>query len=241
MANQTIDYHADGLNMKGHLATPDAEAAGSRAGVLVFPEAFGLSPHAKSRAERLAGLGYVALAGDLHGEQFITSNLDEALGLLAPLREDPAKIRARARGALEALLAQPGVDPNRIAATGYCFGGTMSLELARDGAQLAAIVGFHSGLATKAPADAANIRGKVLVCIGADDPSIDADQRRAFETEMREGHVNWQMSVYGGTVHSFTNKDADKLGRPDFAAYNKQTDERSWREMLTLFDEVLKH
>ena len=237
MQTQTLAYQADGLTMKGHLCRGD-DAHGSRPGVLVFPEAFGLGEHAKSRAERLAGLGYVALAGDLHGEQYIATGLDEALGLLASLRADISKTRARAAGALAALLAQPGVDPNRIAAIGYCFGGTMALELARSGARIVATAGFHSGLATPAPQDAKAISGKVLVSIGADDPSIDADQRRAFEAEMREGLVDWQMNVYGGTVHSFTNQDADKLGRPEFAAYNKQTDERSWAAMLALFGEV---
>ncbi len=236
MQTRTIDYQADGLNMKGHLCTPDQ--AGRRPGVLVFPEAFGLGAHAKSRAERLAGLGYVALAGDLHGDQYVTGNLDEALGLLAPMRADTSKTRARTAAALAALLAQPDVDPDRIAAIGYCFGGTMALELARSGGAVHAVVGFHSGLSSNAPQDAKNIRGKVLVCIGADDPSIDGAQRTAFETEMRDGGVNWQMNVYGKTVHSFTNPEADKMGRPDFAAYNRQTDERSWAEMCALFDEV---
>ncbi len=114
----------------------------------------------------------------------------------------------------------------------------MALELARGGAGIAAVTGFHSGLGTPNPQDARNIKGKVLVCIGADDPSIDADARRAFEEEMTAGGVNWQMSVYGGTVHSFTNKEADKLNQPDFVAYSKQADERSWSEMLSLLDEV---
>jgi dienelactone hydrolase len=238
MPAEKLEYHADGLHMVGHLARNPATTV-SRPGVLVFPEAFGLSEHAISRADRLAELGYIALAGDLHGDRYITTNLPEAMGLLAPMRENPAKIRARADGALQALLAQPGVDPTRVAAIGFCFGGTMSLELARSGAPIAAAVGFHSGLATKTPEDARNITGRVLVCIGADDPGIDANQRRAFEEEMRAGNVNWQMSLYGKTVHSFTNPEADKLGRPEFAAYNEQADRRSWSEMLTLFNEVL--
>ena len=237
MHTQTVEYQADGLTMMGHLAL-DQGRTGRRPGVLVFPEAFGLAPHAKHRAERLAELGYVALAADLHGRQYLTKGLEEALGLLNPLREDPARIRARAHAALAALLAHPEVDPNRIAAIGYCFGGTMALELARGGAEIGATVGFHSGLGTKAPQDARNITGKVLVCIGADDPSIDAAARQAFETEMRDGHVDWQMSLYGGVVHSFTNPEADTLGRPGFAAYNAQADARSWAEMRALFGEV---
>ena len=237
MKTETIEYSADGLHMVGHLAYQPG-AGEKRPGVLVFPEAFGLSEHAKSRAERLAELGYVALAGDLHGDQFITQKLDEAMGLLAPLRSDVSKIRARSKGALDALLTRPEVDATRIGAIGFCFGGTMALELARGGANVGAIVGFHSGLATSAPQDAKNIKGKVLVCIGADDPGIDAAQRAAFEQEMRDAKVNWQMSLYGGVVHSFTNPEADKMGRPEFARYDAQTDKRSWAEMLALFNEV---
>ena len=235
MHTQDLAYEADGLQMKGHLCLPDGEPLGA---VLVFPEAFGLAAHAKGRAERLAGLGYAALAGDLHGGQYVAGGLEEALGLLAPLRADVGKTRARAGGALAALLGVKGVDAARIAAIGYCFGGTMALELARGGAAVAGVVGFHSGLATPNAEDARNIKGRVLVCIGADDPSIDGDVRRAFEEEMRGGGVNWQMSVYGGTVHSFTNKEADRLGRPEFAAYNAQADARSWAEMMSLFGEI---
>jgi dienelactone hydrolase len=237
MHTETLDYTADGLHMLGHLAL-DADATGRRPGVLVFPEAFGLASHAMARAEQLAELGYVALAADLHGERFVAPSLDEALRMIAPLRENPALIRARAQGALDALLTRPEVDPTRIAAIGFCLGGTMALELGRAGAALSAIVGFHSGLATKAPQDAKNIKGRVLMCIGADDPSIDAGQRAAFEAEMREGQVNWQLSVYGKVVHSFTNKEAGKVGNPKFAAYDAQADARSWAEMRMVFDEV---
>ena len=135
MHTTTLAYQADGLAMQGHFAS-DPQATGLRPGVLVFPEAFGLGAHARQRAERLAGLGYIALAGDLHGNQYNAGDLDEALGLLAPLRAAPSRIRARAAGALQALLAQPGVDPDRIGAIGYCFGGTMALELARSGAPM---------------------------------------------------------------------------------------------------------
>ena len=241
MHTDTVEYEADGLHMIGHLAHPggaDHSGAEKRPGVLVFPEAFGIGDHVKVVAGRLAALGYVALACDLHGEAKVAAGLEEALGLLAPIRQDAARIRARSEGGLKALLGHPGVDASRIGAIGFCFGGTMALELGRGGADVAAIVGFHSGLSTPDPKDAKNIKGRVLVCIGADDPAIDAGQRAAFEQEMREGGVNWQMSVYGGTVHSFTNKMADALGRPEFAAYNAQADRRSWDEMKTVFAEV---
>jgi dienelactone hydrolase len=237
METETLTYEADGLRMIGQFFCEDG-GAGRRPGVLVFPEAFGLGDHARSRAQRLAGLGFAALACDLHGDGRVVSGLDEARGLLAPLRAAPARIRLRAEAAFETLKGRPEVDPARIAAIGFCFGGTMALELARSGADLAGVVGFHSGLATAAPQDARNIKGKVLVCIGADDPSIPPDQRLAFENEMRAGGVDWQMNVYGGVVHSFTDPEADGRGQPERARYDAKADARSWAEMRAFFDEI---
>lgn len=236
MHTEELTYQADGLAMRSELYV--GEGSGRRPGVLVFPEAFGLSDHARSRAERLAEMGYVALASDLHGDAKLIQDLPEVMGIIGPMMENPMSTRARAKGAFDALLARPEVDSNRVAAIGFCFGGTMSLELARAGEEIVAAVGFHSGLKTARPEDAKNIRGKVLVAIGADDPGIDLAQRTAFENEMREGKVDWQIHTYGGVVHSFTNKDADKLGRPDFARYSAEADERSWASMRELFKEV---
>lgn len=236
MQAEVLTYEADGLQMQNHLYV--GGQGGKRPGVLVFPEAFGLGDHAKSRARRLAELGFVALACDLHGDGRIISGLPEARAALEPLRNDPQLTRARAGGGLKALLERPEVDSSRIAAIGYCFGGTTALELARGGADIKGVVGFHSGLATTRPEDAANIKAKVLVCIGADDPGIPPEQRAAFETEMRDGNVDWQMNLYGGVVHSFTNPDAGKLGQPQFARYDAKADARSWSEMLAFFKEI---
>ncbi len=237
MDSEVLTYRADGLVMESHLFV--GEPGGQpRPGVLVFPEASGLGENAKSRAERLAALGYVALACDLYGEGKLYDDLETIMGLIGPLRADPERVRARARAALEALLARPEVDSARIAAIGYCFGGTMALELARGGAEIVGAVGFHSGLSTVAPQDAKNIRGKVLVCIGADDPGVDAGERAAFEGEMRAGKVDWQMNIYGGVVHSFTNPAADAMGRPEFLRYDVKADARSWSEMRAFFDEI---
>lgn len=237
MHTEILTYEADGLRMESHLFV-DPSKSGKRPGVLVFPEAFGLSDHAKDRARALAELGYVALACDLHGEGTLMTDMAAMQALLGPLRQAPERIRARSRGGLDALLARPEVDPARIASIGFCFGGTMSLELARGGAPIAGVVGFHSGLATERPQDAKDITAKILVLIGADDPGIPPEQRAAFEAEMRAGKVDWQMKLYGGVVHSFTNNNADALGMPDFARYDADADRRSWDEMIAFFDEI---
>jgi dienelactone hydrolase len=236
MHSQQIAYEADGLRMSSQLFYEPG--AHRRPGILVFPEAFGLGGHALGRAERLAQMGYIALACDLHGDRRNITDLQEVMSLIGGLRAEVSRIRARALAGLEVLRQRAEVDPHKIAAIGFCFGGTMALELARSGADVAAVVGFHSGLATVAPQDAQNIKGKVLVCIGADDPGIPIEQRKAFEEEMRTGRVDWQMNVYGGVVHSFTNPDADKAGRPEQLRYDAKADTRSWQEMRALFEEV---
>jgi dienelactone hydrolase len=235
---ETLIYAADGLTMQSQLFFEPAP--GPRAGILVFPEAFGLSEHVISRAERLAAMGYVALACDLHGDGRIVEDLQEAIALLQPLLDEPERTRARARGGLQALISRTEVDAGRVASIGFCFGGTMSLELARSGADIKAVVGFHSGLGTNAPrTDARAIRARVLVCIGADDPMIQPEQRAAFEVEMRDADVDWQMHLYGKTVHSFTNQEAAKRNMPDAIRYSAEADARSWASMRQLFSETL--
>ena len=238
MHRETLTYQADGLTMKGELFYE--EGAGKRAGVLVFPEAFGLGEHAISRAERLAKAGYVALACDLHGNAEIIDDLEKAIGLIKPLMAEPSRTRARSKGALDALLATGHADAGKVAAIGFCFGGTMALELARSGADIKAAVGFHSGLGTAAPAEKGAIKAKVLVCIGADDPMIDNEARKTFEGEMKALGCDWQLHVYGGTVHSFTNQAAAKRNMPDAIRYSPEADARSWAAMTELFGETLR-
>ena len=236
MHKEVVSYKADGLLMQSHLYFVDG--ASGQPGILVFPEAFGLSQHAKNHAERLAGLGYIALACDLHGEGKLFADLKSVSGILEGLRSEPVHIRARAKAGLDALIARREVDSSKIAAIGYCFGGTMALELARSGEPIAGVVGFHSSLATVAPQDARNFKGKVLVCIGADDPVIPLQQRIDFEKEMREGGVDWQMDLYGGVRHSFTNPDADAAGRTEISRYDAKAAGRSWATMRAFLEEI---
>ncbi|CAN5363665.1 dienelactone hydrolase family protein [soil metagenome] len=235
MPIQDIEYTADGAILVGRLFRPDGKANG--AAVLVAHEGPGLSDHTYTIAGRLADLGYVAFALDYHGGGQAVG-MDVARGRIGAWLADPAGIRARATAALAVLTSQPGVDPARVAGIGYCFGGTTVLELARSGANLAAVVGFHSGLGTARSQDAVNIKGKVLTLIGTADPLIPPEQRVAFEAEMSAAKVDWQMHLYGGVAHSFTNPEADGSRMPGIL-YDAGADRRSWREMLALFGETI--
>ena len=233
---EDIPYVADGVTMLGHLARPDRGA--SRPAVLLCHEGGGLDEHVKGRAERLAELGHVAFALDYYGHGRPLP-LDRAMDRLVPLMGDADRIRALARAGLDVLLAQSEVDPARVAVAGFCFGGAMALELARAGADVKAIVGFHPGLTSPRPEDSRRISAPVLMCCGADDPIITAEQRAAFEAEMRDAGVrDWRIELYGGVLHSFTNAAADEKGIPGLA-YDAAADRRSWRSFLDLLGETV--
>jgi dienelactone hydrolase len=236
MKSETIEYRDGDVTLKGFI-TFDDRKTGKRPGILVNPEAFGLGPQAKSRAERLAQLGYVALAADPYGDGAVAKDLNEAMKLATPLFADPVKLRLRGRAALNTLASHPLVDSSRLVSIGYCMGGTVSLELARDGAPLRGIVSFHGGLQTQRPAAAGQVKAKILVCTGNDDPFVPAEQIKGLIEEMTKAGADWQLINYGGTVHSFTNPDADSLGNPALK-YNKLADERSWKAMTSFFDEI---
>ena len=237
MQTLDLDYAADGATLRGYLAYE--EGTGRRPGVLVFHEGLGLGDFAMEKARQLASLGYVALAADMFGDRRQASNLQEVATLVGGLRAEPEKLRARGRAALATLAALPQVDTNRLAAIGFCFGGSVVLELAREGADLKAVVSFHGVLATKMPAPSGRVKASVLVLTGAEDPLAPPDQLAAFEDEMRAGGVrDWQVISYGNTLHGFTNPAADgSMMRT--ALYNEQADRRSWASMRSLFDEVL--
>lgn len=239
MQSQTVNYKVDGVAMKGQIFRP-ASRSDQCPAVLVFPEAFGLTEHTLSKAEQLAEAGYIALACDLHGDAKIINDREERMAALGPLLNDALRVRAAARAALDALLVQPQVDPSNIAAIGFCFGGTMALELACSGAAITAAVGFHCGLSTISTAEASAVRGKILVCLGDADPSVPPQHREAFESAFRKTDVDWQIHLYGGVVHAFTNPQADALGRPEFARYDANADRRSWDAMLSLLREAFQ-
>jgi dienelactone hydrolase len=204
--------------------------------VLVVHEAFGLGKHAMDRATMLAELGYVAFAADMFGNRLQVTELPKAIEVITDLLGNPPKLLARADAALQVLRQRPEVDAARLGGIGFCFGGSTVLQLARSGADLKGVVSFHGGLSTKAPAQAGSVKAGVLVCTGADDPMIPADQVVAFEEEMRAAKADWQVISYGSTLHSFTNPEADGSLNPAIL-YNESTDKRSWGAMRDFFQE----
>jgi dienelactone hydrolase len=232
-----IEYEVDGTTMVGVLAGDEPADDSPRPGVVLFHEGGGQDENVRSRAGQLAALGYVAFAADYFGGGRHLP-LDRAQARLGELMADPDQIRRLARAGLDVLLADPRVDPGRTAAFGYCFGGTMALELGRSGADLRAIIGFHPGLGSKRPGDSRNIVASVLMLCGADDPILPPETRLAFEDEMRAaGVADWRMELYGGVGHSFTNPEIDARGLGEAFAYNRRADERSWASATALLAE----
>lgn len=235
---QTVTYTQGGTTLEGFLAWDEASTA-RRPGVLVVHQWMGVTDNERMRAEMLAKLGYVALAVDVYGKGVRPTSTQEAGALAGKYKGDRALLRARLVAGLEELQRHPLVDTSRIAAIGYCFGGTAALELARSGANVAGVVSFHGALDTPTPADAKRIKGKVLVLHGADDPWVPSEQVLAFEREMRDAGVDWQLVAYGGAVHAFTQKEAGSDNSKG-AAYNERADRRSWEAMRAFFAELFR-
>jgi len=231
-----VEYDDAGRRCRG-VVMRERSALERRPGVVLFPDARGLGETAKASARRLAEHGFVVLVADLYGQATYAAELPRALELMNALRADPVRWRGRAEAARAALDRLPTVAPTRLAAIGYCFGGTTALELGRSGAALAAIVSFHGGLASPRPQDASNIRARVLACHGAADPLVPPAQVAEFVSHMSQAPVDWQLHAYAGVMHSFTSPEVDAAGIPGHR-YDAGADGRSWRAMLALFGEV---
>jgi dienelactone hydrolase len=232
MHTEAIDYTYAELALRGYLAVPDTGTT-VVPGVLVIHDAGGLSENIKEKTRRLAALGYCAFALDLFGGG---EPVPDGMRRIMEIAPNLKRWRGLAQAGLDVLAARAECDSARVAAIGYCFGGTTVYELARSGADLKGVVGLHSGLRPSS-GEAKNLRAKVLVLIGADDPLIPPEDRLAFEREMSEAKVDWQMTLYGNTGHSFTNPGATALNRPGFF-YQRDSDARSWAAMRSFFDEI---
>jgi dienelactone hydrolase len=233
MSLRAIEYQSDGVRLRGYLAEGGNGIAAP--GVLVAHEAPGVGDHVKARAERLADLGYVAFVLDLYGKEGFP--LDEAMDRHAELMSTPGLLFKRANAALELLSDLRGVDSDRVGAIGFCQGGVTALELARGGTPIRCAVGFHPGLMRPAGSLDRQIKAKVLMMVGDRDPVVPPEDRAAFAAEMTAKGADWQLHIFGGVGHTYSNPAIDALGRPGFA-YNNLADRRSWAMMLALLREV---
>jgi len=242
---KSVSYEQAGVKLEGYLAYDDVKIPAGRGapGVLVVPEWWGLNDHAKGKAEQLAKLGYVAFAADMYGGGLVTTDSKKAGELAGQFYGKPL-MAERAQAGLDQLLATGLVDPSRVAAIGFCFGGSTVQALAYSGAPLAGIVSFHGGL-IPVPADAAaKTKAKILICHGAIDPFIPKDAIDAFSKSMNEGKFDYQFISYAGAVHAFTNPKADELAAANNLkgiGYNAAADQRSWSHMLGFFHEIFGH
>lgn len=230
-----FDYPADDTHGRGAIALPQGDAR--RPAVAIFADIGGVGAHTEKWANRIAAeLGYVALAADVYGEGKSPADFGEGMQWIQALRADPPKLVGRANAALTALREHPRCD-GRLAAIGFCFGGTVALELARSGATgLDAVTSFHGGLSTTIPAAPGAIRAKILVCHGAEDPMV-GPELPAFLAEMAAAHADCQTIAYTGAVHAFTNESADGSMNPAIK-YHAPAAARSWRAMAAHFGEV---
>jgi dienelactone hydrolase len=236
MRAEAVEYNHGSVILEGFVAFDESKRE-KRPGILLFPEWYGVADHAKTRTKMLAELGYVAFAADMYGKGIRPTAFDDCAREAAKYQQDRPLMRARGHAGLDVLRNHPQVHPRKLAAIGYCVGGTLILELARDGADLLGVVAFHANFNTPTPHDAKNIRGKVLALHGADDPIVPDAEVHAFEKEMRDAKVDWQLVSYGNAVHSFTNWELDcDNSKP--AAYNAKADKRSWTAMRDFFTEI---
>ncbi len=198
----------------------------------------GRDEFAVNKARALAELGYVGFALDLYGKGVIGSGPEENAKLMGPFMQDRALLQERMKLALATVKQQPEVDSHRIAAIGFCFGGLCVLDLARSGADLRGVVSFHGLFTPPSNPLSDEIKAKVLVLHGYDDPMATPEDMLALGNELGRVGADWQIHAYGGTVHAFTNPKAND---PGFGTvYNEPADRRSWQSMRNFLEEVLK-
>jgi len=231
-ATQEVEYEADGVKMKGFLAYPDVRNRRDPA-VIVVHEWWGHNDYARSRAKQLAKLGYVALAIDMFGEGKTAMHPDDAKKFAAEATKNFETAKSRFNAAVDFLKQQPQVEPEKIAAIGYCFGGGVVLNMARQGADLRGVASFHGSLVPVKPAERETLKAKIAVFNGADDAMVTVEQIAAFKKEMADAGADYLFINYPGAKHSFTNPAADRYAKQfnlDLA-YDRRADSRSWAEL----------
>ncbi|HEX6883479.1 MAG TPA: dienelactone hydrolase family protein [Planctomycetota bacterium] len=236
-----VAYTAKGVPLRGFVAW-DEGRQGKRPGVLVVHEWWGHDEYVRGRARQLAGLGYAALAVDMYGTGKVAKTPQEAGNLMTAVTSDLATMRARFEAARDVLVEQAPADAQRLAAIGYCFGGAVVLQMARLGLELRAVASFHPGsLAPAQPAKRDTYKARTLVCLGADDPFVPAEQRADFRQEMQSAGVACELVEYPGVVHGFTVEAATARGKTYGLplAYDAQADGDSWRRLVRLLESAL--
>ena len=238
---QSVDYTSQDVTLKGYLAF-DENLEGKRPGVLVVHEWWGLNEYARKRAQMLAELGYVALAVDMYGDGKTAMHPDDAGKFSSELMKNFDVARTRFLAAIDFLKQQSMVDSANIAAIGYCFGGGVVLNMARQGADLRGVASFHGSLGAVKPAQKGQVKAKILVLHGAEDKFVKPEQIEAFNKEMSEAGVDYQFISYPGAVHSFTSPDADALGKKFNLplAYNADADKKSWDELKIFLKKIFE-
>ena len=239
VVTETINYEIDGKPFKGYLAYDDAIKE-KRPGVLVVHEWWGANDYARTRAKDLAEAGYVAFALDMYGAGQVADHPDKAKAFMNATLEKMPVAEQRFQKAKSILESRSDVDSDKIAAIGYCFGGGIVLHMARQGADLDGVVSFHGSLGTKDPAEKGEVKAKVRVFNGADDPFVTKEQIEAFKKEMEAANVDYKFVNYEGAVHSFTNPGADEKGKQfDMPlAYDEKAAKDSWQSMLDFFEKI---
>lgn len=239
---QEILYTQGDITLNGYVAYDDS-IEGRRPGILVVHEWWGQNDYARKRAEMLAQLGYTALSIDMYGDGKTADHPDTAGEFSSAVMQDiEGAGKERFLAGLAVLKKQPTVDPEKIAAIGYCFGGGVVLHMARFGTDLDGVVSFHGSLGTKTPAQAGAVKARVLVCNGANDPFTPPEMVEAFKKEMDDAGVDYTFKNYPGAVHSFTNPQADEFGERFQMplAYDQEADAQSWRDMQDFFKMIFK-
>lgn len=234
-----IEYSQGDTPLQGFLAWDDA-VQGKRPGVLVIHEWWGENQHARNQAIRLAKAGYVGFALDMYGKGKVATHPKDAEALMKEATKDPAVIRARFDAAMAVLKAQPQVDPARIGAVGYCFGGGIALSMARSGEDLGAVATFHAGIPSQGePPQPGSVKPRILIATGGADPMAPKERVEAFAKELRDAGADVTVTTYPGAKHGFTNPDAAKAGMPALA-YDREADRKSWAAALKLFRGAFK-
>jgi dienelactone hydrolase len=237
IVTENISYKDGSQQLIGFLAYDDANEKAP--GVLIAHQWMGLTDYERGRAKQLAELGYAAFAADIYGNGQVASGAEEAGKLAGKYKGDRKLLRGRMLASLKTMQEQKAVDPKKCAVIGYCFGGTAALELGRAGAPLLGIASFHGGLDTPDPKDGKNIKGKVLILHGADDPYCSLKDVGAFEDEMRAAKADYQVNIYSGAVHAFTLASAGNDPSKG-VAYNANADRRSWQALGAFFQEIFR-